>query len=272
MSRLKEILREAYEILKKTPPIVRESCDTILFVGDLHGDYESAESAFKLYEELSPDIIVFLGDYVDRGPKQLETINLLLRNFVEVPERVCLLRGNHETPSMNLYYGFRSLLSADEYFSYLRIFSILPYIFISDQKLIALHGGIPVKKEKDRYAPYSLQEILSIRKGVEDPTDPMTFQILWNDPHEEIESAYPNPRGPGIYYYGFKIFEEFMSDANISFLVRAHFPYEPGYRFFFENRLLSIFSCRYYYGIEPCAAYYDSGWSIYSLEDLQVYD
>ena len=51
---------------------------------------------------------IFLGDFVDRGHKSLEIMCLLLALKIQYPDRVYLIRGNHECDAMNELYGFYS--------------------------------------------------------------------------------------------------------------------------------------------------------------------
>ncbi len=67
-------------------------------IGDLHGDLPALQTLLARLPTLdATDTIVFLGDYVDRGPDSAGVVDFL--RFVlplEVPARIVCLRGNHE--------------------------------------------------------------------------------------------------------------------------------------------------------------------------------
>jgi len=66
-------------------------------VGDIHGDIDALVRVFGRLPPLEPtDTVVFVGDYVDRGPRSAQVIDFVRSVEREGPARVIALRGNHE--------------------------------------------------------------------------------------------------------------------------------------------------------------------------------
>jgi serine/threonine protein phosphatase 1 len=86
------------------PPAARFPSGRVGFaVGDIHGRADLLREMMALLEERADaerreggePIVVFLGDYVDRGPSSAEVIDTLLQGGPRGYQRHCL-RGNHE--------------------------------------------------------------------------------------------------------------------------------------------------------------------------------
>ena len=104
---LHHICTEVKAILASEPNIARISAPAKVY-GDLHGQFSDLLNFFHTYGapfHSQGDIeyceYVFVGDFVDRGPQSCELVCLLLALKVRYPKRVWLLRGNHETSSIN---------------------------------------------------------------------------------------------------------------------------------------------------------------------------
>ncbi|MEM4810832.1 MAG: metallophosphoesterase [Thermofilum sp.] len=237
--KLVELLAEAEKLLSLEKQVVDVQASSVLFVGDTHGDLASTLSALKHEAEVK----VFLGDYVDRGLYQLENIVTLLEVKLEKPDSIVLLRGNHESPFMNEVYGFkRTVLSRynrEIYQLFVKIFSNMSYAALVNGEIFSVHGGVARGLE-------TLNQIEELPKGDEEPLNPLAFQILWNDPDEEVEEFEPSPRGPGAFLFGLRPLQRLMDDNGLQLVIRAHEPFPEGYRWFFGGKLLSIFSCGFY--------------------------
>ena len=66
-------------------------------IGDIHGDLAALRALFERLPSIDDrDTVVFLGDYIDRGPDSAGVV-AWVRNFAETcPAKVVMLRGNHE--------------------------------------------------------------------------------------------------------------------------------------------------------------------------------
>eukprot|EP01062_Namystynia_karyoxenos_P028957 TRINITY_DN2184_c2_g3_i2.p1 TRINITY_DN2184_c2_g3~~TRINITY_DN2184_c2_g3_i2.p1 ORF type:complete len:836 (+),score=191.44 TRINITY_DN2184_c2_g3_i2:119-2626(+) len=81
----------------------------VTIVGDIHGqlaDLLQCVLGPVLAGEAPPSRYLFLGDYVDRGPRGLDVFCLLALLRVCYPGMVTMLRGNHEDAQVSRVYGF----------------------------------------------------------------------------------------------------------------------------------------------------------------------
>ena len=76
----------------------------ILAVGDIHGMYDKLIKLMELVE-FNPveDLLIFLGDYIDRGRQSLECLDYVMELHKKYPEQVIPLLGNHEVMCLNYY-------------------------------------------------------------------------------------------------------------------------------------------------------------------------
>jgi serine/threonine protein phosphatase 1 len=66
-------------------------------IGDIHGDLDALERVFERMPPLAKDdTVVFVGDYVDRGPCSAQVVEFVRNLSAKGPARIVALRGNHE--------------------------------------------------------------------------------------------------------------------------------------------------------------------------------
>ena len=94
-------------IFNEETNVIQINSDNAIIVGDVHGHYYVFFEYIKMFlsDPKNPNII-FLGDYVDRGTHGFEIIVMLCALKYNYPNKVHILRGNHESTSMNERYGF----------------------------------------------------------------------------------------------------------------------------------------------------------------------
>ena len=75
-------------------------------IGDIHGDLDSLYKLFSCFPAFEKDdTVVFVGDYVDRGPKSAEVIDFVRKLPETVAAKVVTLRGNHEDAWLKVIDG-----------------------------------------------------------------------------------------------------------------------------------------------------------------------
>ena len=100
----------ALQILKKERnfnELTIPSSSRITIIGDTHGQLLDVLTILKKQGMPSEkNILLFNGDFVDRGPHGAEVLLLLLALKIKEPKGIYLNRGNHEHRRMNAKYGF----------------------------------------------------------------------------------------------------------------------------------------------------------------------
>jgi len=144
-------------------------------IGDIHGCLSPLE---RLMEEIRPlvvpeeDALVFIGDYIDRGPESRQVVELILRIKEEFPNVICL-KGNHEDMFLTwvltgrdyelyLYNGggttIRSYLSQGKFSlpeEHLRFFQSLP-LYYETEDYIFVHAGLRPGVPLEQQDPFDL--------------------------------------------------------------------------------------------------------------------
>ncbi len=248
------ILTKAKNIFKKDNLLLEldiKDTEEIYVFGDIHGNLQSLLKIIEIIKKKNkPKFVIFLGDIVDRGPKQLECLIIVLILKILEPKTFFLLKGNHETLEMNQAYGFFSefiyrFKNIEKFNDVLNVYNSLPICALINNSILCLHGGVPediniLRKLKDlKQEDINNSVLKSIKQGI--------FQIIWNDPKVDVSGFINSYRGPGIKFFGNKVFDGFIKKNNLNYLIRAHECFE-GYKWFFNNKLLSIFSSANYRG------------------------
>ena len=226
--------------------------ENLVVVGDIHGDFVSlqkilSEINWETYLESEENILIFLGDYVDRGKYSFEVLLVLCKLKSLFPNNVFLLRGNHEAYHHFPFSSFTFLEelkfrfgSKGEQFYLDNIIPFFDSMFgfcEIDSFALLLHGGLPVVEDLKFFENYKfrLSNMTSEKNLLE--------QILWNDPRELVENnwQYSN-RGLGR-YFGMKITDFWLNHTRCKFVIRGHEPCK-GFKTNHQGKITTLFSSK----------------------------
>jgi serine/threonine-protein phosphatase 2B catalytic subunit len=124
--------------LLKVEPNVLHICSPVNVVGDIHGQFYDLLTIFTLSGSPSACKYLFMGDFVDRGLFAFECVCYLYCLKIKYPDRVFLLRGNHESRHLTRFFTFRDecLIKGSElvYEKFMVSFDSLPIAAVLDEK------------------------------------------------------------------------------------------------------------------------------------------
>lgn len=184
----------------------------------MHGQYYDLLRLFE-YGQFPPDSnYLFLGDYVDRGKHNIETICLLLAYKIKYPENFFLLRGNHESAAINRVYGFydecKRRYNIKLWKVFTECFNCLPVAALIDDKIFCMHGGLSPEL-------MSLDQIRKINRPTDVPDSGLLCDLLWSDPMKDTTGWGENERGVS-FVFGSDIVKAFLNKHDLDLICRAH--------------------------------------------------
>lgn len=247
-----QILEALYNLLKQEPTVVDVAPAApdipVVIVGDTHGQLHDVCSMLqKIGYPSERQLLVFNGDFVDRGAWGLEVLILLACWKLAYPKHVTILRGNHECTTCTHMYGFRTeVLSKygpknfkDVFKVCKKVFAALPLAAVVGGQTLILHGGLfrkPMqsthrRKKRRKTLPGnaleigSLQDLRAAGKGGLDPNGAgksvIATDVLWSDPAPEPGLVENEARGVGL-LFGPDVTQAFLEANKLKLIIRSH--------------------------------------------------
>lgn len=258
------------ELLLKNEQKCHKIYSPCFIMGDIHGNLEDLFSLEKALWKQIPCIganYLFLGDYVDRGQWGFECAMYLFAFKILCPNKVTLLRGNHEVRLIQTNYTYKRecLHKYGDFYGLKiweltnRIFDKFPVCALVDDCIFCAHGGLPRSLSE-------VEQLVKIKQELKDPEreSRAAWEILWSDPchmQQFLEIAdllNLNPDNLNGFIKNTKrgtafLFNEtgalnFLRKNGLTYIIRAHEVPPNGYTFHFGNKCATIFSCSHYCG------------------------
>ncbi|KAL1413646.1 Serine/threonine-protein phosphatase PP-X isozyme 1 [Vanrija pseudolonga] len=238
---VKELCLKAKEILMDEGNI--QYVDSpVTICGDIHGQFFDLMELFKIGGQCPETNYIFMGDFVDRGFYSVETFLLLLILKVRYPDRITLIRGNHESRQITQVYGFydecqRKYGSSNVWRYCTDVFDFLSLAAVVDGRILCVHGGLSPQLVR-------LDQIRAIDRKQEVPHEGVFCDLLWSDP-DDISGWGMSPRGAG-FLFGGDVVEGFCHNNDIELIARAHQLVMEGYKLMFGQKIVTVWSAPNY--------------------------
>ncbi|MEM4704655.1 MAG: metallophosphoesterase family protein [Candidatus Bathyarchaeia archaeon] len=186
-------------------------------------------------------LLIFLGDYGDRGFHSVETYYTVLSIKLLYPKQVVLIRGNHEGPEdlmahpHDLPEQFQTRFGEKWAEAYWKIRALFPHLYnavlVKNRYLLA-HGGLSTQMATAEDLAYAHKT---------HPEKRVLEDLLWSDPTDATENTCTSPRGAGQ-LFGQKVTTTVLERFNVEVFIRGHEPCAEGFRIDHNGKILTLFS------------------------------
>lgn len=226
---------------------ILEGKSRILVVGDLHGDFKAYHDVME-EANLDDDVVIFLGDYADRGKQGVEIIEHLHHMLQQYPRSVVALMGNHELYSKDGRPLFRPCDLIDEAErkrgSWNEFFKGTFSPFMSKLYLTAILPG------KALFIHAGITNGVTSKEILEKPDASLKNDLLWSDAVDGDFYESPNiMRGTGK-LFGRCLTITVCERLDVETILRSHEPRKamngPCYQH--DGRVITISSTNAYGG------------------------
>lgn len=260
---IEAICAKTKELLMRESNVVHVRAP-VTVVGDIHGQFFDLIEIFKIGGWCPDTNYLFLGDYVDRGMFSVETISLLVCLKLRYPNRVHLIRGNHESRGVTQSYGFytecsRKYGNANVWHYFTDMFDFLTLSVVINDQIFCVHGGMLARLcqgpggrrgSRDLLAGlspsiHSIDQIKIIDRFREIPHEGPMADLVWSDPDPERDEFSLSPRGAG-YTFGAQVVKKFLAVNGMSHILRAHQLCQEGFQVLYDDRLSTVWSAPNY--------------------------
>lgn len=240
-------LGNALRLVLSTDPVLLEIEGPVTIVGDIHGQFQDLVSWFDSCGHPPDTTYLFLGDYVDRGKQSIEVFGLLAAYKIKYPDKIYLLRGNHEHHAINRIHGWaeeaKMRYAVKLFVEWSRVFNYLPLAAIVEtagKRLFACHGGISPELHK-------MDDIRAISRPCDIPDNGLICDLVWSDPDDKINGWGENDRGVS-HTWGSNVTKVFLKEHDFTHIVRAHQVVVEGHKTNHHGKVITVFSAPNYCG------------------------